>query len=391
MMKNNESNFWTMPFILVLLINAFNGIATFMVNPALPTYLVNKGIPFEYTGIVSSLLSWIALFFRPFSGAVSDRYNKKILMIASYIVVGVCMVLYAFLDDIVLLIILRLIHGVAFAISSTVSLAFATSFLPIERLGEGMGYLGLATLISNIVGPQFGVYINDFLGDSYVFLFAGLFIMIQVSIVFQLRQTEERVEEEKKNEKFQISNFFSSELLIYVFLIGILSFGNGIVSYYLKSFGDSRNIENVTLFFTINSLTLVFIRPFAGKIMDTKGIKYILYPTYPIAALSMAMLGVSYSLLPVLVASALKAISQGAGTPSIQTEAIRILGKERSGVAISNLYMGQDLGNAIGPIYASFMVTNFGYSQMFNGYAVMLLVSAIVFHFYNMYLKKRSK
>lgn len=79
-MDKEQNRLWTVPFILVLFVNALNGISSYMVNPAMPEFLVSKGIPFALTGLISSLLSWVALAMRPFSGAMSDRFNKKKIM-----------------------------------------------------------------------------------------------------------------------------------------------------------------------------------------------------------------------------------------------------------------------------------------------------------------------
>ena len=380
--KKDSLKLWSLSFVLILCINALNGIATYMVNPSLPDYLLSKGAPLEYTGIISSLVSWIALVFRPFSGAVSDRFNKKRLMLISYAVLGICMFMYTFTDDLSVLIVIRLIHGIAFAVSGTVSMAFATSFIPIEKLGEGLGYLSLATLVSNVLGPQFGSMVSDAFGDQYVFSCASIFILFQTIVIICLKYNYERPIDNQQSYKFKFSDFFAKKLIPYMFLIGVFSFGNGIVSYYLKMFGESRGIANITLFFSVNSIAMVLSRPLAGKLLDRKGIKFILYPAYIITAVGIVILGSSYSLFPVLIAAALKAIGQGSGLPSIQTDAVRNLGKEKSGVAISTLFIGQDLGNAIGPVYASYVIGPFGYGVMFYGYAAMLIVADIFFHFY---------
>ena len=84
MSEKNEKIF-TLPFCMILLISVISGSASYMVNPVLPSFLVSRGAPMEITGIISSLMSLVALFGRPFSGAAADRFNKKYIMITSYI------------------------------------------------------------------------------------------------------------------------------------------------------------------------------------------------------------------------------------------------------------------------------------------------------------------
>ena len=161
--------------------------------------------------------------------------------------------------------------------------------------------------------------------------------------------------------------------MIYVFLIGLFSFGNGIISYYLINFGEVRGIANIALFFTVYSVAMLIMKPFVGKLQDARGIRVILIPAFLIYAVGMVLLANAYSLTPVLIAAVFKAIGQGNGSPAIQAESVKKLGLERNGVAISTCLIGQDLGNALGPIFASYVVNFSNYGSMFMLYALMLL------------------
>ena len=88
----------------------------------------------------------------------------------------------------------------------------------------------------------------------------------------------------------------------------------------------------------------------------------------------MILIGRTGSLWVMLVAAVLKGIGQGTGAPAIQAECIKELGRERSGVATSTCYIGQDLGMIIGPIAGSFVYNSSGYSGVVNTGAVALLV-----------------
>ena len=369
-MKKNS--LWTMPFIMVIVINAVNAISSYMVNPAFPDYLVSKGAAFEITGLVSSLLSWIALAFRPFSGAASDRFNKKIMMLGAYLIIAVCMLGYSVSNSVTPLVILRIIHGMAFAVSGTVSMAFATTFIPASRLGEGISYLSLGTLIGNMIGPQLGAIIADAFATEYCFMIAGGLCVICMVIIIFLPYRWERTAAVRR---VSFSDFFAWELVPEVFLIGVFSFGNGIISYYIRGLGKLRGIENISIFFTVYSVTLLFIKPFVGQLQDKKGVNFILYPAYVLYAAAMVIMANAYSLIPVIIAAVLKAAGQGSGTPAIQAESVRKLGVERSGVASSMCYIGQDLGNGLGPIYASLVIEKMGYGFVFNSTAVLLLIA----------------
>ncbi len=379
--KNNEK-LWTSKFILILAINALNGLALYISNPIMTRYLVARGVEFEYTGIISSLLSWVAMFFRPFSGAMSDNMNKKKLLIFSYLATGLCLIMYSMIKSVPLIIVIRIVHGVAFAVSGTISMSFATSFVPKSRTAEGISYLGIATIIGSMLGPQIGTTIFNALGVNSVFHISSVFC-IACLILINFVKYEKPKTEPNISTKLKLENFFAKELLIYVLLIAILTLGNGIISYYLVDFGDARGIANISLFFTVYSVVLLCSKPFIGKTQDKKGIKTILYPAFIVYMSGIVILAKSYTLLPVLFAAVCKAMGQGNGTPAIQAESIKKIDSTRSGVALSTCFIGQDIGNALGPIFASAMINTIGYENMFLTYAGVLLIGFIIYFVYN--------
>ena len=81
-------------------------------------------------------------------------------------------------------------------------------------------------------------------------------------------------------------------------------------------------------------------------------------------------------------------MGQGNGTPAIQAESIKKLDSSKSGVAISTCFIGQDIGNAVGPIYASSMAGIVGYEAMFLIYAIILTIGLLIYYLYN---KRKTK
>ncbi len=381
-----KKSFWTPQFIAVIIVNVFNGLANFLCNPIMSDYLVKRGLDFKYTGLIASLMSYVALVFRPFSGAASDRFNKKKMMFYSYGVIAICMLMYHFSDNITLSIIIRVIHGIAFGISSTVSMAFATHFIPVESLAESLGYVTLGNLIGQMFGPNLGSIIADNWGLDASFIVAGIFNIIAITIIFFLPYKHEK-KEASKNEKLSLGQFYAVELTIYVVLVALFSSANGILTYYLKPYGTIKGIANITLFYTISSIAMLFFKPISGRIHDKKGIQYVLIPGYIATALSLFLISKADNLPVILAAGLLRALGQGISTPAIQAECVKILGKERSGVAVSTCYIGQDIGNAVGPTIASYIISGFasdlnGYVNMFMIYAGAEIVGLVIFLIY---------
>lgn len=384
----NKKPIFTLPFIMVLFVSVVSGSASYMVNPVLPAFLVSRGAPMEITGIISSLMSLVALFGRPFAGAASDRFNKKTLMIISYVLSIICLFLYSKADTVPMIIFVRILNGIAFSLSGTVSMAFGADFLPLERLGEGLSYIGIGTVISTMIGPQLGDFVDARFGMEMIFIWASVLNLICAVLTYLIPYHP--LNENKKKEKFvfKAENFFAPELFMYVFLIGVLSIGNGILLYYLKDFGSNRGIANISLYYTVSSITTVLTKPFTGRWLDRKGVAYTLYPAFVISAIFAFCFARAYALPMILIASVLKAIGQGSGQSAIQADSVRKLGLERSGVASSSCYIGMDLGNVLGPAIGAFIISDYGYTPLFDGYAVLLLLCIPI---YWLYTRKQQK
>ena len=384
-MKDKERIF-TIPFLMVLVMSVVSGSASYMVNPILPAFLVSRGAPMEITGIISSLMSLVALFGRPFAGAASDRFNKKNLMILSYVLSIFCLLLYTKADTVAMIVFVRILNGIAFSLSGTVSMAFGADFLPLERLGEGLSYIGIGTVVSTMIGPQLGDFVDAHFGMEAIFIWAGVLNLVCAIGTYLIPYKP--IIRTKEKFHFKAENFFAPELFMYVFLIGMLSVGNGILLYYLKDFGSSRGIANISLYYTASSITTVLTKPFTGKWLDKKGVAYTLYPAFVISVIFAFCFARAYTLPMVLFAAVLKAIGQGSGSSAIQVDSVRKLGLERSGVASSSCYIGMDLGNILGPAIGAFVISGSGYDTLFNMYAVLLLLCIPV---YWLYTKKTAE
>ncbi|MBQ1523440.1 MAG: MFS transporter [Erysipelotrichaceae bacterium] len=379
---------WSWTFIIALIINVFSSVSMYMTNPIMTDCLLEKGVPFAWTGIISSVISWISLLFRPVSGWASDNYNKKRIMLISHGVTAVCMFMYTLAPNVASILIVRILHGIAFGFTATLSLTFAVTFIEKEILAEGLAYLSLGQLLGSMLGPQVGATIAERFSIRTTFAFSGILSAIAFVLIFLLPYSY--VKAEKKQMKVSIDDLIYRETIPFMILICIFSIGNSIISYYLKNFGDVRGIANVTLFFMVNSIAMAAFKPFSSKVHDQKGIAYVMYPSFVVSAISFIVLAHSYTLVPVLLAAVLKAVSQGVGSPALQAESAKIAGEGKSGAAISTCLSGQDIGNAIGPVIGSAVIAQKGYGFTYYALAGLTLLGLAYFIFYykNTYINK---
>ncbi len=365
---------WNKSFVLLILLGVVTGMCSQMVTPVVSKYAVSIGASLTIAATISSLMSIASLACRPISGIITDRINRRTLMIISCAFTALSVGGYAVINSIPALVAMRIVHGIAFSFMSVANMAFATHFIPSDRLGEGLGYYALSGIFSQAAGPSVGLWLIQNSGYNSCFLVSAALSLVAVFVIYTIPNEAPTKIQTVAKRKIHFSDLVAPELLVYALLISLFSMGNGLLNTYLAMMGEERGIKNIALFFTAYSAMLVLIRPLSGRLLDKKGIVAILYPAFIIHAVGMVLVGFARNVWMIVAAGILKAIGQGSGTPSIQAYCVGNLGRERAGVASSTCFIGQDIGNAISPILGSFVVSSFGYTALFCGYAAIVAV-----------------
>jgi MFS family permease len=382
--QSGSPKLWNRSYIFVILISTMSSFSFFMVATILSEYLVGIGTTIALAGIIVGLFSLTSLFSRPFCGLMVDRLNNVHLLLWSNVLMAIGLFGFAITTNIPLLIFFRICNGLSFAISSTVQVALIIRFIPKNRTGEGIGYMGIGQLISFASAPGLGLAIKEAISMKAAFIAAAaLPILASIFLLFikNLRHVKPNIE--KRSIAFR--DFFEPKALPFVLPYSTLSFVNGIIASYLVLFANELGIKNIGIYFTVYAVCLFLIRPIAGRMMDSKGLNFTVFPGMIITAISMFMLGISRSLWLILLTSVLRAIGQGAAQPSLQAGCINYIGRERSGVATSTYFLGGDIGQGLGPMVAGAILGLVaglrGYQFVFSLCGSFIILATIYFFF----------
>jgi predicted MFS family arabinose efflux permease len=372
---------WNKNYILVLLVNTLNAFSFFMVATILSKYLVTIGASVAMAGFIVGLFSLTSLFCRPFSGIMADRLSNITLLKWSNILMGVGLFGFTLTTQIPLLIVFRIINGVGFALSGTCQISLASRYIPKDKMGEGIGYLGLGMVLGSAVAPGFGLSIAEGLGMKMTFLIsAALTVIAFIILCFQKEEKKQAVEKKKVS----FSDIIAVKALPFTIVAGTFSFVNGIIASYLVLYTDEIGIKGISIYFTVCAIVLFIVRPFSGKLMDRKGIRVTVLPGLALTAGAMFLLGSSRTLILILITGAVRSLGQGAAQPSLQAGCISAVGKDRSGVATSTYYLGGDVCQGFGPMIGGAIIGNFagasGYTILFNICGVLLLCAFVFFY-----------
>ena len=98
---------------------------------------------------------------RPFSGQWVDRYGKKKMAIIGMVIFLLACISYFGAKGMFMFMLIRLIHGMSYAIASTARSTIASSLVPNSRQGAGMGYFSMFMSVGMVIGPALGLFFME--------------------------------------------------------------------------------------------------------------------------------------------------------------------------------------------------------------------------------------
>lgn len=361
--KDDRAQIWSLGFLLVIAINTITSTGFYMTMPTLPKYALQSGMTLAEVGLLTGTFSIACIIVRPFAGMLADRYNRKRLLGVAVILMALATFGYALTDKPTALYAFRIMHGAAFAVTSTVQLALAADFIPENRRGEGLGYAGIAQILAMSYAPSLSLWMAGRFGYRIMFCVAAALIILAACIIPALTYRQERVL--MKVQKLRLKDLFAVEMVLFALMSSQFSMSNAVTSTYLSMLADERSVTNIGLFFTVSSIAVLISKPFSGKLMDRRGIIWILIPCFLFGSGAMFLIGGSYTLAPFLVAGVLKGAAQSSGQSALQAESINRIDAARVGVALSTCYLGNDIGQGFGSIIGGTLSASVGYTSMF--------------------------
>ncbi len=394
-MKKN-STIWNRQFTLAFLANFMLCFSQQSVNTLVSSYAAFLGAGAVLVGAVSGLYFAVAVAARPFSGPIINNCDKRKIMIYTYILGVITGVLYAVSRSIPMFVAARIMHGIEFAFVGSLNLTVASNSLPKEKLGTGIGTFGIGGAIATAVGPGMGIAVYEWAtklwgettGYMTVFFLSAAFMLLGLVPAIMLEPSKpDRETVEALGPWYK--NIAAKEAVIPAFLICFVCMASNLITVYMVPYAASKSLGNISLFFTVYAIFLLFTRPFCGKLVDKFGIGKVFFPSLLVFCAAFVMIASSRS-LPLLISAAIPA-ALGFGTlnPAIMTLSMRCVPFERRGVASNTLYFGMDFGYFLGPTLGGTVNAYLGYSNMYFSALVPLILCGVFFFFGWRTLRKR--
>lgn len=151
---------------LIFLTVALDALALGLLTPVLPSLLkslsgADAAGTAGYFGVFATLFAAMQFFAAPIQGALSDRFGRRPILLASNFALGLDYLIMAFAPSIWLLFIGRTISGIASG-SGAAAYAYVADVTDPERRAERFGWLSGAGAIGLVLGPTLGGLVGSF-------------------------------------------------------------------------------------------------------------------------------------------------------------------------------------------------------------------------------------
>lgn len=381
MNQKNKEPLWTKSFIMLMVGNLFVFMSFQMLIPTLPPYIKSIGASGFEIGLVTALFSIGAIISRPFIGYMLEYKTRKPLVLIGATFLLLITLIYPLSQIVMIFLLFRFIHGLAWGMSTTVNGTVASDIVPKSRLGEGMGYFGLSITIGMIIAPSLGIYLfqmTSFTNLIYVSSILGLIAIGLLAIVHY--HTPEVVRNTRKEElKFSYLGSLVEKSSWYpAFITIVATFGYGSIVTFIVIFGEERGIDQIFLFYLFNAIMASISRPIAGKWFDERGPKGLVLLCMFLSIVGMWVLSFAHSNLFIAISGVLFGIGFGSLIPTLQSWTLSITPDNRKGVANGMFFSSIDLGIGLSGLVFGVLAQFVETATIFQISSVFLIVAIVL-------------
>ena len=319
---------------------------------------------------------------RLFAGRLIDGFNKRVVLLLSTALFFIIMGLFNFTTSLEAIFVLRGLHGVVFALGTTVMAALAVLVLPPNRKGEGINMFAIFSNVAMVLGPAIGLYALSSYGSIALYLF--LTIMTGLALVLSncIPLSKELAMPKPSTHKgWHISQFIEKRSLPWALMGLFIGFTySGVLVFIPIELNSMGAGIWGSAFFAIFAVMIIISRPLVGKAYARYGSKYIIYPGLVLFILGLLALGIATTPLTIILTAPLLGLGYGAAQPAFQALAIQSASIERAGVSTATYFLALDISVGAGSVILALLASAVGYQYLYMFTAIIMIVALALYH-----------
>ena len=363
-----------------------------VIAPILSIYVKDViNAPVEMVGLVTAMFFIASALTRLSLGIFAGGKKTITFLLFAFVIFSICPALYPLTDSIVVLIVLRVAQGFAYAFIGTASLILATlAFSSLER-DKGVGAYTASLSLGLLAGPAITTFSIPVFGISKTFYFAALMGLVGIFAAFFLYMKISAIERnwqiigvtfERESLKSKISSIARNQMFGVAF-IGIFAFFIlfGVLLAYAPLYAKKTlnfSDELVSVLFLLYYVATMVTRLSIGRIVRRVSKSTLMILSTVLAALFSFTLAIVTDNFTFAGIFALIGAVQGVLFPVGSMLIAEYVQPSRSVFANSLYLMGIDVGQGIAPLITAGVIVQYGLESSFIVSAAISAVATLL-------------
>ncbi|MGC9444660.1 MAG: MFS transporter [Candidatus Methanospirareceae archaeon] len=339
----------------------------------------------ELVGLVAALSSLSGMLFSLPTGILADRYSRKRLLSASFLLLAAVLLAFFLNTSLSTLIVLQLLFGMAMAPAWVISEAVVKEISPSDHRGEFRSVYGTFANAGLFIGPVIGGLLADRFALRIPYIFAVVLLIASLTLIFKLtdnvRQSTrvaDRPVSHHDDLRALLKEFSQQhELIVLELCTAALFFWYSarwvFGPLFLERLGYSPFI--IGLWIAVSASPYLFFQIPLGRLADRSGKTRLICLGFVIATIFVIPLGFLHSLPSLMVTIFVISLGTTLVEPLIEARVTDIVPPERYGAYAGIFEFAKTSGVMLGPVCSALFVFLFGIAYSFIP-AVLLLVLA---------------
>lgn len=347
----------------------------------LPAYARTFDVGVAAASAVVSVFAFFRLVFAPAGGALVQRLGERPVYLTGLLVVAASSLATAFAQSYAQLMVVRGLGGIGSTMFTISSMALLVRLSPPSLRGRTSSAYATSFLVGGMLGPVLGGALAG-LGLRAPFVVYAVALVLAAAIVAvrlsgaSLRPAEGATAAPPMRVRAALADPAYRAALASAFANGWGSFGVrvAVVPQLAVALFDATWVAGVAL--ALAAAGTAAALPVAGRFADARGRRPLVLVGLVVTAVALGLLGLTDSLVLLLVLSVVSGIGSGLVNPGQQAVVADVVGARRSGGQVLGVFsMVQDGGAILGPVLVGVVADRFGFGWAFGLTAAVTLAA----------------